>query len=341
VTVVVETGTTALRLLDGRWDELVARQRVPNPTLSAAWLRALAEWPGGTPLVAVAEADGRLEAGIALQLRRRAGLRTATWLGPVEQLCSPELLADRPEAGAAVLAAALEHTDVLTLAAAEGWPTIPALAAAAPWHRREPLGLRWWTAWPPERHDYACRRAGRHLRRAERLGAAVDVRVAAAPGEVSAALVRLFRLHRARWDARGDETLRFARTHALRRWNARAVSTLAAYGRVRIAEVVEDGRIVASCLGLLHGHGALGHTQAIATGTTINEAGHIALLACLEALADAGATVVDLGPGRGQPGSPKHRLGPEAAPVFELFATRTPSAQRVLATAQRLRRVLA
>ena len=93
--------------------------------------------------------------------------------------------------------------------------------------------------------------------------------------------------------------------------------------------------------GELHGGGGLWHTQAIATGTTIDEAGHIALLACLEALADAGATTVDLGPGGGAPGSPRHRLHPQAAPVFELFATRTPSAQRVLATAQRLRRVLA
>jgi CelD/BcsL family acetyltransferase involved in cellulose biosynthesis len=341
MTVVVRTGPAALELLDARWDELVARQRCPNPTLSAAWLRALADWPGGTPLVAVAEGDGRLEAGIALQLRRRVGLRMATWLGPVEQHCSPELLADRPEAAAAVLAAVLDRTDVLSLAAAEGWPTIAALAEAAPWHRREPLGVRWWTAWPPARYDYVRSRAGRHVHRAERLGAAVDLRVAATPDEVAAALARLFRLHRARWDARDDETLRFARTRALRRWNARAVGTLAALGQARIAEVVEDGRVVASSLGLLHGGGGLWHTQAIATGTTIDEAGHIALLACLEALADAGATTVDLGPGGGAPGSPKHRLHPQAAPVFELFATRTPSAQRVLATAQRLRRVLA
>ena len=91
LTVVVETGEGGLAMLDDRWDDLVARQPLPNPLLTAAWLRELARWRTGLPFVVAAESDGTLVAGAALELRRpggRLGPTVATWLGPVEQIIS-------------------------------------------------------------------------------------------------------------------------------------------------------------------------------------------------------------------------------------------------------------
>lgn len=338
--VTVATGDDALALLGDDWDELVLRQRLPNPTLSAAWLRALAGWRTGTPIVAVAESQGRLVAGIALELRRPGvllGPLLATWLGPAEQQVSPDLLVEpgRPDAGARLLARVLEEVQVLHVAAAANGPAAAALAEVTPWRRIAPIGQRWTVACPPARHAYATRRIGSELRHAERLGARVDVAVHSEPAAVDAALVRLFRIHRDRWHGRADLNPRFASSSLHRRWNRDAVAALAAAGGVRLVEVIEDGRTQAACLGMLVGRGGLAHTQAMRDGGRMREPGHLALLECVDALGAAGAELVDLSVGTAQPGTPKARLGAEPETMLGILATRSAGWQRPIEVARR------
>lgn len=337
----VETGPSALELLDGSWDDLLARGPLPNPTQSSTWLRELARWQTGVPLVAVAESGGVLVAGAALELRSsgRLGPRVAAWLGPVEQHFSPDLLADPlfPGAADAVVAAVLDVADVLSIGAPISGPAAQALAAVAPWHERAVTGERWLLPWPAPRLEYARSRAAYEIRRARRAGVEVDVLVAAEPDEVARALARLFRIHRDRWRDRANETPRFATTRAHRLWNMRTVAALAAGGHVRIVEVTENGRTVAGNLGFVHSGGGVGHTQALRPGGALREPGHVGSLACLEALAAAGATGFDLGVSSGQAGGPKARLGSIADPMALLFAASSPRRQRTYGAARLVR----
>ena len=338
----VATGAAALELLDDEWDRLLHRQRLPNPTLCATWLRHLARWDTGLPLVVVAESGGRLVAGAALELHRptgRFGPALATWLGPAEQLQSPDVLVDPgvPRAGEAVLDAVLGVADLLHVAAPASGPAARALAAVAPWHRAQTIEQRWIVACPPPRLAYARRRADCELRWAERRGAQIDVRVAREPGDVAVALEHLFRLHRFRWDGRADLNGRFASTARHRAWNRDAIAAMAAEGRVRTAEVIENGRTLGACVGFVAGSGGIAHTQAMRSDGILREPGHIALRACVEALGEAEALAVDLSIGGGRPGGPKTRLGSQPEPVLALFAASSAARQR---PSEALRRAL-
>jgi len=342
LTVVVETGEGGLAMLDDRWDDLVAREPLPNPLLTAAWLRELARWRTGLPLVVAAESDGTLVAGAALELRRpggRLGPTVATWLGPVEQIISADMLGDArlPSAAEAVAAAVLEEAHLLSIGAPVEGVAARALAAVAPWRRATTTAERWIVSCAPAGLEHARKRAAYELRWAARRGAEVEVRVAREPDDVAAALMRLFRLNRVRWRDRADETPRFATTHAHRVWNRRAVAALAELGRARVVEVVEDERTVAGCLGFIHGHGGLGHTQGMRLGGTLREPGQVALLAIVDALAEAGAVAVDFAYGSGGAGGPKHRLRSTGDPIAMIVAARSARRQRPYETMRRLR----
>ncbi len=334
------TGDAALDLLDRRWDDLLAKQALPNAMLSSCWLRALARWRTGTPLVAVAEEDGRIVAGAALELRGGGlGPRAATWLGPVEQQFSPDALEDpeRPGAAEAVFAAVLGEVGLVSVGAPAAGPAARALAAVAPWRTAAVTGERWLLPWPAPRLDYARKRSAYELRRAERQGVEIELRAATDRASVQAALVRLFRVHRDRWRDRPGETPRFATTAAHRRWNLDAVGELADRGQVRLVELLEDGRLVAGNLGFVHGCGGLGHTQAIRPGV-MRDAGHALMLGALDALASGGATAFDLGVSSGQAGGPKARLGATADPIALIAAASSPRRQRAYETGLHARR---
>ncbi|HEX7581710.1 MAG TPA: hypothetical protein VF321_01370, partial [Gaiellaceae bacterium] len=210
----VLSGLSALDVLDARWDMLLARQLLPNPTLSSTWLRAAARWETGTPLVAIVEEGGLLLAGAAFEVRHggRLSPRVATWLGPALQLVSPDVLVlpDRPEAAQALLAGVFEAADVLSVSTQASGVAAQALAAVAPWCRVVRTSDRWLLPWPAPRLDHARECAAYEVRRTLRRGARVEVRVAAEPAEIEAALLRLFRVHRDRWRDRAEETPRFA-----------------------------------------------------------------------------------------------------------------------------------
>ena len=342
----LETGPAALALLDERWDGLLERTSLPNPLLSTTWLRALTRWHTGEPLVAVADMGGTVVAGAALEVSRRGGRlgpRVATWLGPPELMCSADLLVDpdRPQAGEAVLAAVLEEVDSLSVGAPASGGAARALATVAPWRSAAVYNARWLLPWPPPRLEYVRQRTAGDRRRAERLGATIEVRVASSPEELGPALARLYRVHRDRWRDRPDAQARLATTRFHRHWNTAVLTELAAAGSVRLVEVVEDGRTVGACLGLLHGTGGLAHTLAVRPGGHLREPGLLAALVRAEALAAAGAQTVDLGHGAAEPGSPKARLGPTPDPLAMLFAARSPARQRLYDAPRRARQAAA
>lgn len=345
----VERGGAALSLLDERWDELVLRQRVPNPTLTTTWLRALAAREPGVPLIVAVEAGDELLGAGAFAIRRPLGPRgpeIASWLGDSPILTSPELLVDRraPEAPGLIAGALLGEARAIHLGlAATGGPLAEGLLLQAPW-----LSLWWreegWVApLPPATLKRRQRQASYDRRRAERAGADVTVSVFQDPPEVGAALERLFTLHDLRWRGRIDELPRFAATGELRDWYRAAVAAMAERSAVRMVEVREDDEPVASLLGLLAGRGALAHTWAVLRGGRLVGAGHHTMLAFAEAAFATGATVLDLGRGSGHPGGPKADLQPSRAPVAGIFAARSWPAQQLmevpLAIAARARRI--
>ena len=340
----VARGADFASLLDERWNALVRRQALPNPTLSATWLRAAAAWEPGLPLVVAVERRDRLVAGGAFGLSRplgRVGPAVATWLGNRRLLFSPDLLVDPDAAGAeeALWEALAAEAAVVRL-----YPTrldglaATALRARAPWRSMRPCLEGWVTALPPTTIERRLREAAYERRRAERAGARISVSVAADPDAVAPSLERLFRLHRQRWAGHPTATARFSGTKRLRHWFRHTLAALAARGEVRIAEVLEDGVVVASGLALLTGRGALYHTTASRVGGRLKGPGHVAALAVVEALIEAGAEVLDLGRGSARPGGFKADLAPTRVASGSIVAARSHAVQRCLDTASLLRR---
>ncbi|HJX47918.1 MAG TPA: GNAT family N-acetyltransferase [Gaiellaceae bacterium] len=190
---------------------------------------------------------------------------------------------------------------------------------------------------PPPRGEYAEKRAAYNLRRAARLGCELSFQTASEPRAVEAALERLFVLHRERWRGRTALLPTFAATDALADWHRRAVVALAHAGGVRIVELFEDGALVGSVLGLIHGRGALFHTMAVHPGGRLRGPGHVVLLELARQAHASGASALDLGWGAGEENGPKARLGPERVQVVRMLAARDRRHQRVLEHALRLR----
>ena len=337
-----EAGESCRSLFDDRWDDLVRRQPLPNPTLSATWLRHLVEWEEGRPVAIVVEQDGALVAAAAFGLYRpagRVGPTFARWLGDHRQWCSSELLVDPdvPAAAEVVLDALLGLADVVHLPAAEHGPAHEALRARVPWLTELPGAEGWIAPVPPPRMEEAMARFGRDCRRAARRGAEVTIRLASSRNEVEAALERLFVVHAERWRLRGGEIPRFSTTEAHRNWYRRVIAALAERGEVLIAEVLEDGELFSADLGFVAGRGGMVHTTAVRLGGKLKEPGRAAQLHLCRALEEAGVQAVDMGWGACEPGSPKSGLGPTRVVVKRLLAARSRRSQRALDSTLTLR----
>lgn len=339
----IERGMRALELLDDRWDALTLRQPIPNPTLSAAWLREMAAWDLTVPLIIVVSSGDRVVAGGAFSLSRplgRFGPVLATWLGRNGRpVLSPDLLIDPdfPDAGRILVNTLFDqvHAVLIGPSPLDG-PASIFLKARAPWLHIRPEVEGWFVRLPPPKIDRQRNKAAYARRRAERLGATVSVSVAAEPQAVAGALERLFILHRERWSGRDDQS-HFSCFDKERAWHRRAVAGMAALGRVRLIEVFEHDQLIASALGLIAGRGALFHTPATRTGQRLRGPGHIAMAAWVEAAMDAGAEVMDLGRGSGEPEGPKGGLGPTMRPCASFQAARSPALQQVLMSSLWLR----
>src|SRR5437762_12858770 len=93
----VARGPGACELLDERWDALVRRQALPNPTLSSAWLRALVPVERGEFVTIAVLSGERLVAGAALAVTPLWGKRgpvISRWLGSPASQRLPDVLLD-------------------------------------------------------------------------------------------------------------------------------------------------------------------------------------------------------------------------------------------------------
>jgi CelD/BcsL family acetyltransferase involved in cellulose biosynthesis len=340
----VAWGEEAIALLDERWDALVRRQPVPNPTLSATWLREMMAWERGVPFVVVVETGDRLVGGGAFGLRRPLGPRgprLATWLGGGRRM--PDLLVDPevPDAGERLVDALVREAHAVSLLSTPlDGAAASALGARTPWVGRWHEVDGWVVALPPPKLEDLRAKVAYAKRRAARLGARVSVSVAGDPEAVAAGLERLFTLHRERWRGRRDKMVQFSTTEEQRAWHRRAVAAMAAHGEVRLVEVFEDDEPVAASLDLVAGRSTFLLTTATRVGGRLRSPGYVTILACVEAAMAAGGEVMNLGGGSGEPGTPKAALGPTLVPCGRLIAARLAAAQRALEGALWLRKAV-
>jgi hypothetical protein len=342
LTVRVETGDSCATLFDDAWDDLVRRQALPNPTLSATWLRHMVEWEEGMPVAIAVEQAGALVAAGAFGLYRpggRFGPTLARWLGDHRQWCSPDLLVEPalPEAGAAVIDALLGLAGGVHLAAPADGPAASALAARVPWLTSLRGAEGWIAPLPAPRLKRMLLTDKRDQGKAARRGADVTSRVVSSPDEVLAALERLFVMHAARWRSLGGEIARFSTTERHRAWYRRVVGAMAERGEALISEVSEDGEVFGGDLGFLAGRGALAHTTSMRLGGKLNGPGRAVQLRLFFAFERAGAEAVDLGWGACDPSSPKAAVGPTRVLVRRFIAADSRRSQLALDTALALR----
>lgn len=338
----VHRGEDALALLhDRRWDDLVLQQARPNPTLLGAWQRVLGGLGLGEPLVVTVSSGGTLLAAGAFTVRRalRGRLSAAAWLGKSLQSFSPDILASAPEYAEVLVDRLLGEVDLVKLTTVEGGRFAAAVRRLAPWASVHAAPGTFVTELPVTTHARLQRSAASDQRRAERAGVRVEVQVATDPADVAPALERLFRLHRSRWWGRAWENANFSTGARTRAFHRAAVIALAREDGVRLAEIFEDGQLVASNLALLAGRGGVGYRMATQPGSGLKGPGHFALLAVLEQLEADGCRVFDLGGGALDPASPKGRLKPIEQGFAELVVASSPRVQSLvrLAAAGRAR----
>lgn len=331
----VARGAEVADVLDARWDALVAQAAIPNPTLTSDWLRELLPHARGRPLAVTVESEEGLVAGglfEVLSVGRRGGPRLATLIAGGFSILYTDMpvASDAPHAALLVAEALLEEAHSFEILCTSEGAFAKALAERTPWCRVRPSIEGWVTPLPPPKLEAARRRAEYDLRRAERAGAVVTVRVAEESGPVAEALERLFDLHEERWHGRADALPRFSTTEDQRGFYRRAVGTLARSRKARLVEVVDDGVVVSSYLGLLCGRGALFHTTATRLGGTLQSPGQVGMVAWADAAVSAGAELMFLGRGATQPEGPKARIGGGPLPFVSVFAGRTKTIQQVL-----------
>ena len=68
-------GKDAAHLLDGKWDALLSKQPIPNPTSSAAWLRATMQLDESSiPLVITADIGQQIVGAGAFEIKSSKGI---------------------------------------------------------------------------------------------------------------------------------------------------------------------------------------------------------------------------------------------------------------------------
>jgi CelD/BcsL family acetyltransferase involved in cellulose biosynthesis len=239
--------------LTPEWDHLVRAMPRPSPFLLHGWLT---EWwrcygDGAELAVHVARRDGRLVAALPLLVRRRAGLRVASFVGDRQAVLGDLLVA--PDVGDDVgekLARRLadNHCDVLDL---HGLPADSRMAAALGSHldviqRVEAPVLDLADGWDAVyRAKTSSKKRNLHRRRRRQLAelGGLEVSVARRLDELEPALEEAFALHELRWEGRPDGS-GFASATG-KRFQRAILPGLAAADVARIVTLRLDGRAIA------------------------------------------------------------------------------------------------
>jgi CelD/BcsL family acetyltransferase involved in cellulose biosynthesis len=245
--------TEGFEALEPEWDDLVRAMPRPSPFLLHGWL---AEWcrhygDGAELQVHVARHGGRLVGALPLVLRRRAGLRVASFMGGPESVL-PDVLLAAGEGSEVCEALASElgesAGDVVDF---HGLPAESRIATALG-HRLDVIQrieapvLDLTDGWDAVyRAKTTSKKRSLHRRRRRQLAGLgpVDVAVARSPDELGPALEEAFALHARRWAGRPDGS-GFASTTG-RRFHRATLARLAAIDVARIVTLRVAGRAVA------------------------------------------------------------------------------------------------
>jgi CelD/BcsL family acetyltransferase involved in cellulose biosynthesis len=308
-----------------QWDALVEAMGRPSPFLLHGWL---AEWwrhcaDGAQPSIEIIRDQGRLAGALPLAVRRRGGLRIASFMGDAQTVLCDLLLS--PEATPDV-------TDSLTGALYGGDYDVADLhGLPADSHVARALGTRLETIQRIEapvvdlnggwdavyRAKTNAKKRNLHKRRRRQLSelGELTVTVAREPDELAPALEEAFQLHALRWEGRPDGS--GFTSEAGRRFHRAALQRLATQGIPRIVTLRLDGRAIAfhywfALAGRMYVH-RLAFDPALARWSP----GLVNTLDALEAAAAEGMTRVEfLGGGERY----KTELADGFAPLYQGYA---------------------
>jgi CelD/BcsL family acetyltransferase involved in cellulose biosynthesis len=233
------------------WDDLVRAMPRPSPFLLHGWL---AEWwrcygDGAELAVHVARRDGRLVAALPLVVRRRAGLRVASFVGDRQAVLGDLLVAPGENVDQQLTRRlADERCDVVDL---HGLPADSRVAAALGSHldviqRVEAPVLDLTDGWDAVyRAKTSSKKRNLHRRRRRQLAelGRLEVSVACRLDELEPALEEAFALHELRWEGRPDGS-GFASARG-KRFQRALLPRLAPAGVARIVTLRLDGRAIA------------------------------------------------------------------------------------------------
>jgi CelD/BcsL family acetyltransferase involved in cellulose biosynthesis len=251
----VETVSTgeAFEALAGQWDPLVRAMPRPSPFMLHGWL---AEWwrhygDGAELAVHVARRDGRLVGALPIVVRRRAGLRVASFMGGRLSVLPDVLLA--PEADPSTAEALLGRLAAggCDVADFHGLPAGSRTAAVLGdrlhlVERIEAPVLDLTPGWDAVyRAKTNAKKRNLHRRRRRQLGelGTLTTTVARELADLEPALEEAFRLHALRWEGRPDGS-GFA-TDVGMRFHRAVLPRLAAIDAPRIVTLRLDGRAIA------------------------------------------------------------------------------------------------
>ncbi len=287
--------------LAGEWDGLVRAMPRPSPFMLHAWL---AEWwahygDGAELTVHVARREGRLVGALPLVVRRRAGLRVASFMGGRLSVLPDVLLAPGEAPSTAEALVRQLSSGGCDVADLHGLPESSRVAAALGdrLHLVErieapviDLSAGWDAVYRAKTNS---KKRNLHRRRRRQLGelGTVTTTVARRLDELEPALEEAFHLHDLRWEGRPDGS-GFA-TDVGRRFHRAALRRLEAIDAARIVTLRVDGRAVAFHYWFALEGGMYVHRLAFDPEVGRFSPGLVNTLDAIESAADEGLTRVE------------------------------------------------
>jgi CelD/BcsL family acetyltransferase involved in cellulose biosynthesis len=246
----IETVSTAegFDALAPEWDDLVRAMPRPSPFLLHGWLT---EWwryygAGSELSVQVARRNGRLVGALPLAIRRRAGLRVATFMGDRQAVLPDVLLALGEENAVCDQLVRRLSCDVVDFHGLPAGSRIAAALGLEVIQRVEApvldLAAGWDTVY---RAKTSSKKRNLHRRRRRQLAelGRLETTVARGREELAPALEEAFALHAKRWEGRPDGSCFVTDTG--KRFHRALVARLAEMDVPRIVTLRLDGRAIA------------------------------------------------------------------------------------------------